>query len=918
MARTMLISMKMLEAGRNPPFVMEAISMLESGEFAGARSKLEEGMKGGERPVEGLLALASAYWDDPDQRSRDPKKSIEYLKEAIDLAPKDARPYALLGRYLLSKGLRDQALNFLDRAIQLDPENADARKLRDRASLQKKKQYTVVVQAKDFNKEQTPKRKGGGVGQAEGFKKQATRLLKLEDIGGAAAELEKAQHGVGAQVDNALSALLSADLLQADRALLEGAGARGRGVAIVRTLIAFTLIAAVGLVVGAAVSRLMPEPKGTPEEQLLARLASDRASTLQDVLNRGLEVEGPQVQGALALANILLLLEHGGDEGHLQNAEDSLSQADSAGRNTPAALLARALLADIPLANPDPELKSALERAAADEKTRDDPWVLMAVAARAKPSARLALLTRAAFVDDAPVRALHQLARTHAARGERQLALDLLERIWDREPQHGASLATAIAVASMTPKGREEATTMEKKALEVLGTEIDPADAAPPALMISAVATARGDDGIAGQMRERAEEKDVLLNYPGLLSVWARLGMLEVGDFPDIRSRLEKGIERWPSEIPLRVDLTRAKVLSSLPDDRVRRLRTNSDNKIEDGRLILPLGALSLDFEQGFLPLRPTFDTRFFPEEAINDALAIKGLTPAAAERRLGVVANLKLAEVALAGGDIDTASKFVAVALDEAPSDPEVHLTQALIHARQGKGSKARDAIDEAQRIAPDDPRILLAAARMQLAAGDARAARKALNRLDDEGFRSPTAFVVASELALRKGDFDDAEKALDEARKFGPEDVQVLAMSVRFAAAKGDIDSGIASARRLKKATPDLGRIIELMPEIEVFLVRLGAQDDPEKTMEKLTDLARAKPTAAVANLVIGDMEASRDNADAAREALEAAKEAAKKGPLFDAAEARLSTLSGDETVEEPKQPKRRKRRRGKRRRR
>ncbi len=73
-----------------------------------------------------------------------PDEAIEELRHILSVAPKDYRGYALLGRYLLYAGLTDQALNFLDRAIELSPGQDDVRRLRERGLRRKKKAYARI------------------------------------------------------------------------------------------------------------------------------------------------------------------------------------------------------------------------------------------------------------------------------------------------------------------------------------------------------------------------------------------------------------------------------------------------------------------------------------------------------------------------------------------------------------------------------------------------------------------------------------------------------------------------------------------------------------------------------------------------------------------------------------------------------
>lgn len=934
---TQIISKEVLQAASTPPFVREAVDRMQKGDFAEARRVLEDGVKTS-RTVVALLALAEAYWDDPDTKTRDPKRSIEFLKEAIQLAPKDARPYALLGRYLLSKGLRDQALNFLDRAIQLDPNDASSRRLRDRATLQKKKQYTVVVNAADFTAQK--QKKNPVASAAEQHKKEATRFLAL-DPKRAAEELEKAERGENDAIDAALAALLGSDLVKADVTILRDDAAGRGGGALVRTVIAFIVVALAGLLFGGLLFRVAPSGGGTPEEQLARLLHTDSTASLSQLVEQSADVEGVRVPGVAALAHVLLLVDHGADEGHVQSAEDLLETAPPEARRAPEALYARALLRTLPIANEDPDLDADLDAAAAQA---GDAFVQLALAERARQkgnaSEALSHLAKAGFGPDAPPHALHELARAYAARGELDLATTVLERLWREEPKHGRSLITALAIVAVRaraddagdepsgdkPKDGKAAeaandagrapSPIEARARKALDEDgVEASEAAPVALMLAALASARGQADVAGQMLQRAQEGGVPQAYPGLLSRLAQLLLLDLGDFSRAYDLLNDGLRTYPGEIRLLVDLTRVRAVRGLSDERIRRLRTNATRSLDAGVLDLPLGRFEIDFGERYLPLRPVFDARFFPEDAIRGALDIKGLTAQAAERRLSVVANLKLAELALGQNDVAKAEDHVAIARKEAPTNPEVHLSLALIHGKNGDSVRARESIEEALSIAPDDPRILLAAARLQLEGNDVAAARRSLNRLSGEGFTSPAALALAARVALKERDTARARTLLEKASRLGESDLAVLSARLHLEHEAGDFDAARRAAARVAELAPE--RALRLAEQDFVARAYLAwaalERGEVEPAEREIAEVLKDRQGFAAGHLILGEAHAKRRKNEDAIAAFTQALRFGAGTPVAARARERIVALGGavDEPAKKRKSGSRRRRR-------
>jgi tetratricopeptide (TPR) repeat protein len=926
---TQIVQRKKLASANTPHFIAEAEAMIERKQFADARLRLEEGIAApGQRVVEALLALAEAYWDDPDTAARDPKKSIDFLKEAIQLAPKDARPFALLGRYLLSKGLRDQALNFLDRAIQLDPSDGAIRRLRDRATLQKKKAYTMVANVADFAAMEGKRAAAHESSAAAQHRKEATRLLQI-DPKKAAEELAKAERGEQNEVDRALADLLAASLVGADLSILESASAVTSRGGILRTLFAFFFVICVGVVFGAALYYFAPQASSAPKG-IEALVLTDTPSALEKASRAEPEEDLPLDNAWKALAHALLYVEHGADEGHVQSAEDQLGTMVGPARRSPPALLARALLSTTNIAEADDEIASDLEAAAGDEKVREHPFTRMALAVDARRAGdgdrSLSLLASAALEDDAPPRALNQLARAYAAEGQHRMAQQLVQRLWQKHPLHTPSMVTAIAADAAERSGggdddddddgddkdREKASKVEKDILRRVEQQpLEATDFAPVALMIAAAATARGDDATAGAMQQRAREGEVAAQWPGLLSRLSQLLLLDLGDFARAETMLSDGLRTYPGEIRLLVDRTRARVGRGLKGESIRKLRNDATRALEDGDIVLPLGRFHIEFDEPYLPLRPAFDTRYFPEDAIRTALDLPDLAPAAAERRLEVVANLKLAQLALAQDDLKDAQDRVQLARKEAPSNPEVHLTEALVRSREGDSVRARESIEQALEIAPDDPRILLAAARMQLDTGDVRAARGSLKRIADEGFLSPSSVALEARIAMKEERFDDARDQLAQGRKMAPSDPRLLATAVHVEHEVHALEAGRDIAMKLRKGSPEAARsLADRDVVVRAYLAWAAAeQGSADEAVEQLRELLEVRAGFSEAHYMLGRVLQQQGKGDEAKVSFEEAVRLAGSGPVADLARAALGAGEpvAPESTNKPKKKKR-----------
>ncbi len=943
---TQLFNRKQIADGGSPPYLQEVESLIAQAHqqkdrgqrikgFEDALSLLQGAIAGNQHSLGDYLALAELHWE-----LTKPQESINYLKEALQLAPKDPRPYALLGRYLLNKGLRDQAMNFLDRALQLDPDDAATRKLRDRAALQQKKNYTVVVNAKDLAAQPSPEKPAG---QAAQKKAEATRLLNLNDLKGAAAALEEAHSGINHEVDRALAGLLGASMVGADVSILaENAKAKKTG-GIVRALFAMLIIAMVGLTLGVAYRAWRPASTGGPLAELQAQVRSDQTSELMKALPHSEEL-GNQAADLGALAHALLVAEHGKDKSHFEAAIAILETAPAGKTKTPEALLARTLLLKVPGADADGDLDPDLSEAAEEKALQRNPYLLMARAERAQQlgagDAAATLLHQAALAEEVHPRAVLQLALLYAERQQYDAALRYLERIWQTHPHHGPSLAAAVPVAHLAAyrdrlpgDGELAATATEKKVHEVVfSDETDPLDAALPAAVLAAFAQARRDDEDRDRLLNIAvgsSESGPVVGNPGLLEAVSMLSILEF-DPEGALDLLGEHQDLVDQNVALQRNNTRASVLEGIRKKAPKQLRqiklSSTRHQLTPHALLLPAGRIELTPARRAIPLTPSYDPRYFPESAIQVALELKDISPIVAKKKLETVTQVKLAQIALARGNAAEAMDYLNDVRSSSEGDTEFHLMEALIHAAQDKRSKARSAIEDAVALDPDRPNVLVAAARIQLSAGDPESALKSLKRLKREGYESPAAYSIEARALVQKGDFDGARDVIAKGRAYSEDDVDLLGALIAVECDANRLKQAQRAAARMWRTSEDGARALATTdPLVAAFVYDATADAGlQQEAVDALNDLVVARPALTPAHYFLGSL--LLDNKDDKDQAVDSLRTAAEQtGCGAQEARARLDELGEDyEAPPEDKdeaaadKPTKKKKKRGKKRRR
>ena len=817
--------------------------------YESAQEILKKGLGSGKRTLGDYLANAEVHWE-----LTEPKESINCLKEAIQLAPKDPRAYALLGRYLLYKGLRDQAMNFLDRAIQLDPSDSSTKKLRDRATLQQKKNYAVVGKASESDSQ-----KAQPAGREAQHKQEATRLMQLGKVSEATEELSKAQHGTNHAVDKALAALLYATESEADTHILaedqEEKSKKGAALLFVLTL---SLISVAALVMGTFIQFKFPSQDASAGSEVLELIRKDQISTLQEALLRldeDAEQNTPHYSG---LISALLLHDHGSDAATLETAETYLSEASEEQKSSGIGLLARTLIQRFPEASSDENLMEDL-KTARDAENQADPFALMAFgeyeAQNGELEKALSFMKKAALAQSPPARAIHRFAGLLAQSGNHQLSAQFLQLLWEQYPKHSASLSTASALAFLmehaSPQGTEpnindvdaEVAKDDKKkkkkkkkkkekgedktndsANEVSAVittswlrefvkeqfqddtrSVD--DLAGPAATLAAVSVAdpKQNDLVSAMLKRSLGSRDdsPAVRFPELFSKVLDLYLLNL-DRVKAKELLETHDGVAEESLDLIQHAVRARVLKGVPKKERRSLR-NAKPVVNGASIRLPGGNLTITLTARPTPFVASYNSAYFPEAALDAARNQPGISLSRFQKRMKILSEVKIAEIALQKEDLKGAKGYLNRIRKDARNDPMYHLTVAILRLKEDDQIGARESIEEAIAIAPEDPRIIITAAKILLRVGKSSEVLKVLRKLRRERFVSPNAFAIESRAHIELDDLTAAQRSLDKAMAMAPDHAQVKAANILVSHENGDFDSASSLAKELITSSPE-----------------------------------------------------------------------------------------------------------------
>jgi Flp pilus assembly protein TadD len=664
------------------------------------------------------------------------------------------------------------------------------------------------------------------------------------------------------------------------------------------------LVFAFGLVVGGVVAFALPSAALLPADRQSAALAKDTAPAL-DVAAAFGDDSDASLHAAAALADALLVADHGGGATELKRADSLLRTTLSFVRIAPEALYARAILKRYGV--DDNALGEDLEKRA--EERAHDPWWLLAKSARlfdeGKREDATALAQRAAFGEGlsgggAPAQAQVMLARLAFAHGDFADTAAVASRIAKTAPDDAGGLVIGALAAAIvdaqdgdSPEKRaiklkrikqragdaarrdgppkpgqvkrddDEAllatwrTPEEDRALEKLD-KLDERDAAVIALALEAVAVVRGDDDLASSLKRR------VLSLGGKSAVLAaRQAELSVlaGDVASAEEVLASALEKNPREPSLLLAQARAHALGALSDDEIK-LRASSftSKRIAPDGIALAFGKLAFDAWAPSVPFVAEPDPSVSPEAAF--ATSMRAPVDKLPQKLDAAVLAWK-GESALLRGDVAGATAASAAAREKAASDPDVLFLDARIKVQQGDRGAATDAIEAALAQAPDDPHALLTAAKLHYANEAFIPAKKAITKLRALGFKSPAALALDAMIDARRGDERAAQAALSEAQTFGADDVEVLRATVLLLRDGPDLEAVRKAATRLLH----VDHLRASDPILRSWEADAAAREgDTLRAQTVLGDVLTARPNLADAWLLLGSIQAGTDPTTAA----------------------------------------------------
>jgi tetratricopeptide (TPR) repeat protein len=120
-----MVELALKKAPRSGILLMQKAAVLRAtGDRLGAQKAYELAVQNDARLGEAHLALAQIYFDD-----RDFKRAEEHFRKAGDLLPDDAVPHLGLAQVLLTGKRKEAAIEALNRAVILDPNSVEVRRL---------------------------------------------------------------------------------------------------------------------------------------------------------------------------------------------------------------------------------------------------------------------------------------------------------------------------------------------------------------------------------------------------------------------------------------------------------------------------------------------------------------------------------------------------------------------------------------------------------------------------------------------------------------------------------------------------------------------------------------------------------------------------------------------------------------------
>ncbi|MBL91821.1 MAG: hypothetical protein CMH56_08440 [Myxococcales bacterium] len=700
---------------------------LKRGNAKEAHLMLQTADDGMAQSPEFLLLKAEIHWE-----LVQPQEAIGALKLAIQKNPRHAGAYALLGKYLLNKGLPEQALNFLDRAITLDPGLAEAKRIRNRAERQKQKKYASLSSHAAAQLEGPGKKSN-----QSNERKEVTRQFMLNPSGG----LEKVEENLkttDAALDEAFKLLLGAESVGAKS---EFNDANQAGVSrMVSLIIAMGFLLFLGTSFGVGGFFILETISiQTAEQSLFAELEKDNAPNLANVLRQAqlllaqeTEKES-EVLAAQALAHYLLWRDHLDGLNHLERSAELIDSLDNTGLASPYGILVRAYFkADrsievSSLASLDEDLRDALKAPS------PHPYLYLAAALLEDNSDdKIRYLQRGIIIPTLSNPRLRYVLAQVLYPTQASKSKALLEENLQHHPNHIPSRLASMAMAyqeknqSFSPL--EEGIPPVVHRTNELFTLV---------LQNQNISQYKDGDGL------HSDASTVIFD------AYTKLFNLQ---YDKASKAIDLALELLPDHPHLMALRSRTLLASSLPPLGQAFLTDYPQFTTDHVFLYGPIGTLQIaPFQPGF-PFRFSFDKSLFPESLLSymtrrDKAGEKGLY-----RTLQITEKQQAIHNALLFSDIEKAIMMYEDMRDAHEDRPETHLAHFALALAQSDNDKIDRALKSVLLKMRGEPEAYLQAANLLLAYGYTEKSARVIKTFTDQGFVSPKTDRLYARMAVRK----------------------------------------------------------------------------------------------------------------------------------------------------------------------
>lgn len=175
-----------------------------------------------------------------------------------------------------------------------------------------------------------------------------------------------------------------------------------------------------------------------------------------------------------------------------------------------------------------------------------------------------------------------------------------------------------------------------------------------------------------------------------------------------------------------------------------------------------------------------------------------------AGDRPQGIVARNRLARMALANGEVDEASTYVAEVLQRSGNDGDALAIRAEIAMRRSDPASAINDLRVAYSMQPDSVPLAAALARAYIKSGSEDLAEQTLRSLVRANPGDLQALFALSQFLIEAGKADEAQPVLENLVAEQPNNALALEGLARVQIASGDSKAALESAMQLQSARP------------------------------------------------------------------------------------------------------------------